>query len=109
MSERTIMHLRKKDLVQVMVGDERGKTGKILKVNHKANRVLIEKVNLVKRHTKATGKSPGGILEKEAPISAANVLIYCEKCAKGVRTTHKVVDGGKKVRVCRKCEGQLDK
>jgi large subunit ribosomal protein L24 len=108
MIERTVTHLRKKDLVQVMVGTEKGKTGKILRVNHKTGRVLIEKVNLIKRHTKPTGKSPGGIIEKEASLAAASVLLYCDKCGKGTRMAKKT-EGGKTVRVCRKCKTQADK
>lgn len=105
----TVKHIKKKDLVQVMVGREKGKTGKVLRVLHKKHKVTIEKLNLVKRHSKPTGKAPGGIVEKEAPIWASSVLLYCEKCSKGVRTHTKVLDKGKKVRTCAKCEAQLDK
>jgi len=106
---QTVHHLKKKDLVQVMVGREKGKTGKILRVLQKKNKVIIEKINMVKRHSKATQKGPGGIIEKEAPLFAPNILLYCEKCGKGVRTGRKVLDAGKKVRFCRKCKTQLDK
>ena len=106
---RTVFHLKKKDLVQVMVGKEKGKTGKILRVIQKKGRVVVEKLNLVKRHTKATGQNAGGIVEKEAPFFAANILLYCEKCGRGVRTMRKVLESGKKVRVCKKCKTQLDK
>lgn len=109
MTGQSIFHVRKKDLVQVMTGKEKGKTGKILRVNHKKGRVVIEKLNVVKRHTKPTGKNAGGILESEAGIQAANVLLYCDKCSRGVRTKLKTADGAKKVRVCRKCDTQLDK
>lgn len=105
----TVEHVKKKDLVQVMVGREKGKTGKILRVIHKKGKVVIEKLNIVKRHTKPTGKAPGGIVEKEGPIYACNVLLYCEKCGRGVRTMRKVLETGKKVRVCKKCDTQLDK
>src|SRR4051812_20855572 len=106
---RTIFHLRKKDVVQVMVGKEKGKTGKILRVIHKKGRVVVEKLNMVKRHTKPTGKAPGGIIEKEGALVASNVLLYCEKCGRGVRTMRKTLESGKKVRVCKKCTTQLDK
>jgi large subunit ribosomal protein L24 len=105
----TVEHVKKKDLVQVMIGREKGKTGKILRVIHKKGKVVIEKLNIVKRHTKPTGKAPGGIVEKEGPIYACNVLLYCEKCGRGVRTMRKVLETGKKVRVCKKCDTQLDK
>lgn len=104
-----VAHVRKKDLVQVMVGQERGKTGKILRVDHKHGRVLIEKLNLVKRHTKPSNQKPGGIVEKEAPIAVSNVLLYCTKCNSGRKTKLKAVDGGKKMRVCKRCDTQLDK
>lgn len=106
---RAVFHVKKKDLVQVMSGKERGKTGKILRVNNKTGRLVIEKINMVKRHTKATGKEPGGIIEKEGAIAASIVLLFCDKCAKGVRTVQKQLESGRKVRVCRKCSTQLDK
>jgi large subunit ribosomal protein L24 len=105
----TVTHVKKNDLVQVMVGKERGKTGKILKVNQKKGRVLIEKLNMIKKHSKPNQKSAGGIVELEGLISASNVLLYCEKCTSGVRTGQKALDSGKKVRVCKKCNTQLDK
>jgi len=105
----TVTHIKKNDLVQVMVGKERGKTGKILRVNQKKGRVLVEKLNMIKRHTKPTQKSAGGIVEVEGLISASNVLLYCDKCSSGVRTSRKALESGKKVRVCRECKTQLDK
>ena len=109
MSLVTVTHIKKKDLVQIMTGREKGKTGKILRVVQKRGRVLVEKLNMVKRHTKPTGKAPGGIIEAEGSIAASNVLLYCEKCNSGVRTAPKLLESGKKVRVCRKCKTQLDK
>jgi large subunit ribosomal protein L24 len=109
MIPHTVLHVKKKDLVQVMSGKEKGKTGKILRVNQKTGRVHIEKLNIVKRHTKPTGKAPGGIVEQEGPIHAANVLLFCEKCNRGVRAQRKADDKGKKHRFCRKCNSQLDK
>lgn len=103
-----VTHVRKKDLVQVISGREKGKTGKILRVIHKRNRVVVEKLNLIKRHTRSTGKAPGGIIEKEGPIAASNVLLFCEKCGKGRRILSKRGEKGR-VRVCRKCKTQLDK
>lgn len=105
----SIFHVRKNDVVQVKIGKDRGKTGKILRVVRKTGKVVVEKVNVVKRHTKPTGKAAGGIIEKETPIAVSNVLLFCEKCGKGVRTVSKVVDSGKKLRSCRKCNTQLDK
>lgn len=95
--------IRKGDMVEIIAGREKGKTGKILKVNHANNRVVVEKLNIIKRHTKPTQKSPqGGILEKEGSVSYSNVLLLCPKCNCGVRIGVKV-QGDKKLRVCKKC------
>ncbi len=95
--------LRKNDTVMVIKGRERGKTGKVLRLLPKENRVVIERLNLVKRHTKPSGAgSSGGILEKEAPIRLANVMIMCDRCNAPVRIGIKVI-GEDKTRVCRRC------
>jgi large subunit ribosomal protein L24 len=90
-------HVRRGDLVVVMKGKDRGKRGKVLRV--KGDRVIVEKVAMIKRHTKPTQKNPqGGIVEKEGTIAIANVLLWDEKLGRGVRT--KVAkDGGQKIRV----------
>jgi large subunit ribosomal protein L24 len=103
------MHVIKKDLVQVISGKEKGKTGKILRVITKKKSVVVEKLNMIKRHTRPSGKNPGGILEKEAPILACKVLLFCEKCNKGRRVFFALDDRGKKMRHCRKCKTKLDK
>ena len=90
-------HVRRGDLVVVTKGKDRGKRGKVLRV--KGDRVIVEKVNLVKRHTKPTQKNPqGGIVEKEGTIAIANVLIWDDKLGRGTRTKL-VADGGAKLRV----------
>ncbi len=97
------LKLRKNDNVMVIKGRERGKTGKVLRVLPAENRVVIERLNLVKRHTKPRGAgSSGGILEKEAPLQAANVMIMCDRCNAPVRIGFKTSDDGK-VRICRRC------
>ena len=97
-------HIRKNDLVQVIAGKEKGKTGKVLKILYKKNRVVVEKVNFIKKHSRPTGRTrQGGIIEKEAPIHVSNVLIVCPKCNRGVRTGNRFLEGGKKALVCRKC------
>ncbi len=106
---RTVKHVKKNDIVKVLVGRDKGKTGKILRVNNKTGKVTVEKVNVVKRHKKATGKEAGGIVEMESPIHASNVLLYADSLGKGVRTSIKSLDGGKKVRFNRKNNLQLDK
>jgi len=92
-----------------MSGKEKGKTGKILRVIQKKGRVVIEKLNMVKRHKKATGNTPGGIIEQEHPLAGSVVLLFCDKCGRGVRTKRILLEGGKKVRVCRKCDNRIDK
>jgi len=79
------MHVKKNDLVTVTTGKEKGKTGKILKVIPKKNRVVIEKVNFIKRHQRPTGQlRQGGIIEKEGPIHVSNVMIMCGKCNRNI-------------------------
>ncbi|MBM4331302.1 MAG: 50S ribosomal protein L24 [Deltaproteobacteria bacterium] len=100
-------HVRKNDIVKVIAGKEKGKSGKILKVLPKKNRVLVEKVNFIKRHSRPTGRTrQGGIIQKEAPIHVSNVLLLCPKCNQGVRTGMRELENGKKNLVCKKC-GEL--
>ncbi|HEX2242852.1 MAG TPA: 50S ribosomal protein L24 [Gammaproteobacteria bacterium] len=103
------MQIRKNDSVMVISGKERGKTGKVLRVNPKERSVIIERINVVKRHTKPRGpQQAGGIIEKEASIPASNIMIMCDKCNAPVRIGHKVLGDGNKVRVCRRCAEALD-
>ena len=96
------LKLRKGDTVMVIAGDDKGKTGRVLAVDSEKGRVLIEKVNFVKRHTKARGQGqPGGILEKEAPIAISNVLLYDAKAGKGVRVGTRKTKDGKRERISR--------
>jgi len=100
-------HVRKNDLVQVIAGKEKGKTGKVLKVLAKKNRVVVEKVNFMKRHSRPSGRTrQGGIIQKEAPLHISNVLLVCPKCNRGARMGKRVLEDGKKALVCRKC-GEL--
>ena len=103
-------HLKKNDLVVVTKGKETGKSGRILKVFPEKKKVLVEKINFIKRHTRPHGQQRrGGILEKEAPLPIPNVMLLCEKCNKPVRIRHRVVEGDKKVRVCHRCGESFDK
>ena len=97
------MHVRKGDQVVVTTGREKGKRGRVLRLLTAKNRVMIERVNMVKRHTKPTQRSPrGGIIEKEAGLPISNVSLWCGKCAAPRRAKHEI-DGDKKRRVCVKC------
>jgi large subunit ribosomal protein L24 len=98
------MRIAKNDTVLVVAGNDRGKTGKVLKVFPKKSRVIVEKVNFVKRHTRPTRtRIQGGVLEKEAAIHVSNVMLMCPKCDTGVRVGVKKLTDGSKVRVCRQC------
>ena len=103
------MQIRKNDSVIVIGGKERGKTGKVLRVMPDKDAVIIERLNIVKRHTKPRGpQQPGGIVEKEAAIHASNIMILCDKCNAPVRVGHKTLADGKKIRICRRCNEALD-
>ncbi len=103
------LKLRKNDNVMIIAGKERGTTGKILKVLSEKDRAIIERLNLVKRHTKARGpQQPGGILEKEASIHVSNLMLMCDRCNAPIRFGHKVLGDGKKVRICRRCGETID-
>ena len=98
------MHVRKGDTVVVIAGKERGKRGRILRVATDKERVVVERVNMVKRHTKPTQANPrGGILEKEGTIAMSNLALWCGKCGKGRRAKADIRDGQKKRRMCVKC------
>lgn len=97
------MNVRKGDEVIVIAGKDKGKIGKVVTAIPSAEKVIVEGVAVVKRHTKPTQKMPqGGIIEKEAAIHVSNVMPYCSTCKKGVRVAHNI-ENGKKTRVCRKC------
>lgn len=103
------IRVRKNDVVQVTSGKEKGKRGKILRVLPEKGRVLIEKLNIIKRHQRPTQQiRQGGIIEKEAPLHVSKVLIVCTKCDRGVRIKFKHLQDGKKARVCGKCGEVLD-
>jgi len=103
------VEIRKNDSVMVIAGKERGKTGKILRVLPEKSAVIVERLNLVKRHSKPRGpQQPGGIVEKEAAIHSSNVMIMCDKCNAPVRIGRKILADGKKIRICRSCNEALD-
>lgn len=101
-------YLKKGDQVKVIAGKDKGKTGKIVKTVADKDRVIVEKVNLVKKHQKPDQKSKGGIVEKEGSIHLSNVMYLCGKCNKPTRVGIKFLQDGKKTRVCNKCEEILD-
>ena len=103
------MQIRKNDSVMVIAGKERGKTGKVLRVLKEKDAVIVERLNIVKRHTKPRGpQQTGGILEKEAAIHASNIMVMCDKCNAPARIGHKILADGNKIRICRSCKEALE-
>jgi len=104
------LNIKKEDRVLVTTGRDRGKVGKVLRVLPDKERVLVEKVNMIKRHTRggATKTGQGGIVEKEAAVHLSNLKLICGKCTEPTRVGRKVLEDGKIVRVCKKCGEQLD-
>ncbi len=101
--------IKKNDRVMVIAGRDKGKIGKVLRLVAKADKAVVERVNLVKRHTRPTQKAPkGGIIEKEAAIHVSNLMVVCGKCGDPVRIGAKLLEDGKKVRSCKKCGELLD-
>lgn len=104
------LHVKKDDTVVVITGKDKGKKGKIMVADPGKGRVIVSGVNMITRHQKAKSQTePGGIIHKEGAIAASNVMLFCSKCDKGVRTGVKVLENGSKVRVCKKCGEVLDK
>ena len=103
--------VRKNDSVIVVAGKDRGKKGRVLKVFPKRNRVVVEGVNFIKRHTRPNPRAnvKGGIVEREASVHASNVQIVCPECGAQTRIGRQILGDGRKVRVCRKCDGAVDK
>ena len=101
--------IKKEDTVLVMTGKEKGKKGRVLSVMPSKSKLIIEKVNIIKRHMKPSRKyAQGGIIEKEAPVHISNVTLVCPKCGKPTRIGNLVMEGGSKVRICKKCKEVID-
>ncbi len=107
-NKRTALKVRKGDTVKVIAGKDRGKEGKILRAIPESNRVVVEKVNIMKKAMRPTQANPqGGISSMEAPLNASNVMLVCPHCKKPTRVGHRIEDG-KKHRVCKKCGKDVD-
>jgi large subunit ribosomal protein L24 len=108
-SVRPRFHLRKGDMVEVIGGKYDGKRGKVLELIPTSGRAIVEGVNIVKRHVKPNRKVPqGGIVEKEAPLPTARLMIVCAKCGEAARVGHRFLGDGTKVRYCKHCGEQLE-
>ncbi len=103
--------VRKNDNVVVVTGKDRGKRGRVLKVVPARNRLVIEGVNFIKRHTRPNPQRniKGGVVEREGSIHASNVQLICPECGTPTRIGHQLLGDGRKIRICRKCDGAVDK
>jgi large subunit ribosomal protein L24 len=108
--ERHTIAIRKGDQVRVIAGKDSGKSGRVLSIDAKKNRVVVEHVAIMKRHTRPNPQKniKGGIVEKEASINVSNVMVVCANCGKHTRIGHMVLPDGTKVRSCRRCNTALD-
>ena len=108
---RVATPIRRNDTVIVTAGRDRGKRGRVLRVIPSTNRLLVEGVNMIKRHTRPNPQRniKGGIVEREAALHASNVQLLCPECGKMTRIGRRLLNDGRKVRICRKCEGVVDK
>ncbi len=97
------MHIKKNDKVIVLSGKDKGKIGEVLKSFPSENKVIVSKVNLMKKTTKKSQQNEGGIIEKEFPINISKLMLVCSKCSKPTRIKNDVLSDAKKVRVCKKC------
>ena len=102
-------NLRINDQVEVTTGKDKGRVGKILRIDSQSNRAVVERLNMIKRHTKPTDATqPGQIVEKEASLHISNLMLVCPECAKTVRIGKKLLEDGVKVRVCKSCNATIE-
>lgn len=105
------LSLRKNDQVLVTTGKDRGKRGKVLRVFPQRGRAIVERINMIKRHTRPNPSRniKGGIVEREASVDVSNLMVVCGECDRPTRPRHKRLADGRKVRICHRCEGVIDK
>ena len=103
------LNVKKGDRVKVIAGKDKGKEGEVIRALPSKGRVVVEKVNIVKKAQRPTQQNPqGGIMSMEAPLNASNVMLVCPKCKAATRVGHRFKEDGKKVRVCKKCGADID-
>jgi large subunit ribosomal protein L24 len=103
------MKIRKNDTVLVIAGKDKGKQGKVRFAYPHAKKIIVEGVNIIKKHARARGQArQAGIIEREAMLDASNVMLLCQKCAKPTRVSYRLLDDGKKVRYCKVCQEVVD-
>ncbi len=106
--KKSSLHIKSGDTVYIISGKEKGKTGKVLRIVKGKNKAIVEKLNIAKKHSKPTQKSPtGGINEIEMGIDVSNMLMYCTKCAKPARAGNRILENGEKIRYCKRCEEEF--
>ena len=106
---RKSYQIKKDDRIIVISGKEKGKIGKVLKILPKNDRVVAEKINMLKRHTKAgPNVAKGGIIEKEGSLPISNVMLVCPKCTDPTRSASRTLEDGERVRICKKCGETID-
>ena len=102
-------YIKKDDKVKVIAGKDKGKIGKVLRLKRKNSRIIIENINMMKKHSRPSAKNrQGGIIESESPVHWSNVMLMCSKCVTPVRIKMKRLDDGNKIRVCSKCNEIID-
>lgn len=103
------LSIKKNDTVKVIAGKEKGKTGRVIAVYPSKESLLVEKVNIIKKHLKPNRQyTQGGIIEKEAPLHISNVMLVCPKCNKPARIGNSILQDGRKLRTCGKCREVID-
>ena len=103
------MKIKLEDNVAIIAGKDKGKKGKVMKVDNVHSKIVVEKINLKTKHVKRKGDRPGEIIKFEAPIDVSNAMVICPSCDKRTRVTYKKLTTGKKERICKKCKETLDK
>ena len=102
------MKLKKGDRVRVLTGKDRGKEGEVMRALPQSDKVIVDGVNIAKKHQRATRQmQQGGIIDKDMPIPAANVALICPSCKAATRVGYRFDNDGNKVRICRKCKGDI--
>lgn len=108
-SARARIHIKKDDMVEVIAGKDKGKRGKVLRVMPSRNRAVVEKINMIKRHTRPDrATQQGGIIEREGSLHASNLMVVCDRCAGPVRVGRMRLQDGKGTRYCKSCGELID-
>lgn len=104
------MMFKKNDMVVVISGKDKGKSGKVLKVYPEKNKVVVEKINFIKEFIRKDQSKnvQGGVMEKEAPIHVSNLMLFCSECGRGIRIRKKTLEDGSKIRMCNKCDSTIE-